>query len=115
MYLSSTNRAFLTPPSTAERIENSLRILDMARNKVNTIGVIRNTVNRDADLRGKTQSYWVNEGVIMNEFMEDGEVVRGVNDALENRIQMKVVERDATDYAEKVIGPLGIAMQTGNL
>ncbi len=106
LYLSSTNRAFINPPSTAERIETSLKIFDSARNKISTVGVVKNTVNRDEDLRNRSQSYWIHEGRVMNEVMEEGEVVRGVNDALENRIKMGEITREAETWANRVIGPL---------
>jgi len=103
LYLSSTNRAFLNPPSTAERVEAATRILDSARSKVSAVGVIKNTVNRDTDLRNKNQEYWVHEGRLMGDLMEEREVVVGINNALENRINMQSIEADAAAYADYVV------------
>jgi hypothetical protein len=107
MYLSSTNRAFVTPLSTSERIEGTLRHLESARSKMNATGVMRNTIARDAGLRARTQAYWVDEGRMMGEYMEDREVVEGVNNALENRINIETISRDAATYAENLMVAFG--------
>jgi hypothetical protein len=107
MYLSSTNRAFVTPLSPVERIEGTIKHLESARSKMNATGVMRNTIARDAGLRAKTQAYWVDEGRMMAECMEDREVVEGVNNALENRINIDSISRDANLYAENLVVALG--------
>lgn len=103
MYLSSTNRAFVTPLSPSERVEGIMRILESARSKMNATGVMRNTIARDAGLRSRTQAYWVDEGKLMSECMEDREVVEGVNNALENRINIETIAKDADLYAQNLI------------
>lgn len=103
MYLSSTNRAFLKPLSPSERVEGSLKLLEAARSKVNATGVMRNAVSRDPSMRAKTQNYWVNEGRMMTECMEDREVMEGVNNALENRIKIDQISSDADRYAENLV------------
>lgn len=95
LYLSSTNRAFVTPPTTQERIEVSARILDTARAKLNATGILRNTILRDDELRGRNSAYWVREGQVMGSVMEERAVVEGVNNALENRIDMARISADA--------------------
>jgi hypothetical protein len=107
MYLSSTNRAFVTPLSAPERIEGTLRHLESARSKMNATGVMRNTTARDTGLRARTQAYWVDEGRMMGEYMEDREVVEGVNNALENRINIETISRDAAAYAENLMVAFG--------
>ncbi|KAF4625243.1 hypothetical protein G7Y89_g12925 [Cudoniella acicularis] len=105
LYLSSTNRAFITPPSTAERVEASNRILDATRSKMSAIAILRNTINRNEGLRERSRDYWVTEGRLMGELMEEREVLEGVNNALENRINMQTIEGDAENYAQHVLGP----------
>jgi hypothetical protein len=114
LYLSSTNRAFLDPPSPAERVESATRNLDKVRNKMSTVGVLRNTINRDEDLRSRSQVYWVHEGRLMGEAMEEREVVEGVNDALTSRINMATITQDAENYARSVVEPLQ-GMMDGNI
>jgi len=41
----------------------------------------------------------------MRDVMEDREVLEGMNDALENRIDIRTVERDAEAYAASVLRP----------
>jgi hypothetical protein len=106
LYLSSTNRAFLNPPSTAERVQASTRILDTVRSKMSAMGIVRNTINRDEELRNKSLGYWVHEGRLMGELMEEREVIQGVNNALESRINLHTITADAENYAQNVVGPL---------
>ena len=116
LYLSSTNRAFLTPPTTAERVEFSMRILETARSKMSALGILKNTVYRDDELRGRSQGYWVHEGRLMGEIYEDREVVAGVQNALENRINMQNIMTDAEAYAQNVVGPLqAVPSMNGNI
>jgi hypothetical protein len=106
MYLSSTNRAFITAPTAAERIAFSTRVLDNVRTKVSAVGIIRNTVSRDEPLREKTRQYWIQEGQLMGAMMEEREVLDSVSSALENRINIGNIERDAEMYASNVLGPI---------
>lgn len=114
LYLSSTNRAFITPLTAAERVESATKNLDKVRNKMSTVGVLRNTINRDEELRSKSQNYWVHEGRLMGETMEEREVVEGINDALENRINMASITADADTYARSVVEPLQ-GLMNGNV
>jgi hypothetical protein len=72
--------------------------------KMSTVGILRNTVNRDEELRGKSEKYWVTEGRVMGELMEEREVVEGVKNALDGRINLETITRDAETYARNVIG-----------
>lgn len=106
LYLSSTNRAFVAPPSTPERIELSTRILETARAKMNATGILRNTIVRDEDLRGRNMQYWVREGQVMGSVMEERSVVEGVNNALESRIDMARISADAEGYVKGIFAPM---------
>lgn len=107
LYLSSTNRAFLTPSSTAEKIEATTRIIDQTRGKLNGVALMRNTTVRDKDLRAKVNEYWVREANVMSEVLETREVVDGVRNALEGRVDLVAVQRDADAFAEAVLGGVG--------
>ncbi|EHK18264.1 uncharacterized protein TRIVIDRAFT_68297 [Trichoderma virens Gv29-8] len=106
LYLSSTNRAFVQPPSPAERIELVNRALVVARSKVNAVGIVKNTIMRDEDLRSRSQGYWQHEVRLMGEVMEEREVIDGVNDALSNRIDIQNITRDAETYTQNVLRPM---------
>lgn len=106
LYLSSTRRAFVLPPSDAERIEASNRALSTVRSKLNALGIVKNTTLRDEELRARSQAYWLHEVRLVAEVMEEREVIEGVNDALENRINIQNIMADAEAYAQSVFSPL---------
>ncbi|KAL2021567.1 hypothetical protein VTK56DRAFT_7066 [Thermocarpiscus australiensis] len=105
LYLTGTNRAFVAAPSAAERVEGVVRALAGTKGKVNAVGVVKNTVVRDEELRGRSNAYWAHEVRLMREMMEEREVVEGVNDALLNRIDIASISRDAEAYARAVLMP----------
>ena len=102
LWLSSTNRMFIVPPSTPERMETAVKILENARGKLNAVGIMRNVVVRDEGLRRKAEGYWRREGQVMGEVMDEREVVEGVRNALSSRIQVSKIEEEATKYAEGI-------------
>ena len=102
LWLSSTNRMFVVPPSAAERMETAMRVLENARAKLHAVGIMRNVVARDEGLRRKAEAYWRREGQVMGEVMDEREVVEGVRNALSGRIQVAKVEEDARKYAEGI-------------
>ncbi|KAI1781147.1 hypothetical protein F4818DRAFT_30120 [Hypoxylon cercidicola] len=103
LYLSSTNRAFVTLPSAAARVAAAARQLQATRGRLNAVGIVKNTATRDEDLRSRAQAYWQHEGRLMREVMEEREVVEGVNDALQNRVNIQDITRDAGEYALNVL------------
>lgn len=107
IYLSSTNRAFVTPHTSVERLEVATRQLELVRSKMGAIAVMRNTIVRDAELRTQTQSYWVEEGRVYAEAMDDREVVEGVNNALSDRINISSITKDADSYSKNLLGLTG--------
>lgn len=113
LYLTGTNRAFVTPPPLSERVESLIRGLSATKGKINAVGVVKNTVLRDEDLRGRSNAYWSHEVRLTREIMEEGEVVEGMRDALENRLNIKALERDAEEYTNAMLG--GIMGAAGGL
>ncbi|KAI9815049.1 MAG: hypothetical protein M1827_002892 [Pycnora praestabilis] len=103
IYLSSTNRAFITPPSVAERLETSTRMLETANRKLHAVGITRNVVVRDEGLRTRADRYWGEEGRIMGEVFEEREVIEGLKGAL-GRVDIVSVTEEAGRYAEGVVG-----------
>jgi len=69
------------------------------------VALLKNTIQRDNELRDKSSDYWVREGMMMGEVMEERDVVEGVNNALENRLDMNTITRDAEAYAQIIIRP----------
>ncbi|KAK4102653.1 hypothetical protein N658DRAFT_447306 [Parathielavia hyrcaniae] len=106
LYLSGTQRAFVTPAAAAERVEGAVRGLAAVKGRINAAGVVKNTVLRDEELRARGNAYWAHEVRLMREIMEEREVVEGVKDALTNRIDIAGIERDAEAYAKAVLMPV---------
>ncbi|KAF4119427.1 Conserved hypothetical, protein [Geosmithia morbida] len=106
LFLSSTNRAFAPEPQPLDRIDPVYRRLLAVRAKMNALGIVRNTAVRDQDLRSRTHAYWAHEVDLMADIMQDADVVRGVNDALTNRINIDDITRDADVYSRNVLRPL---------
>lgn len=105
IYLTATNRAFVLPPTPAERVEGISRVLGGVKSKLNAAGIIKNTAIRDDELRERSMMYWQHEVRLVSDVMEDRDVVEGVNDALQNRIDIQSVSRDAEAYVDAVLGP----------
>ena len=103
LFLSSTNRAFVTPLSNAERLEGATRTLETANRKLHAMGITRNVVVRDDTLRKKTEAYWEVEGKLMGEVFEEREVVDGVRGAL-GRLNVREITEEAARYADNLVG-----------
>jgi hypothetical protein len=106
LWLSSTNRAFVIPDAPAERVDNATRALAAAKSRLAALGIVKNTALRDDDLRGRILAYWAHEVRLLGEVMEEREVIEGVNNALENRINIDSVTRDAEAYTQSLLRPL---------
>lgn len=106
LYLSATNRAFVKPPLSEERIAAVTRTLMTVKSKMSAMGIVKNTALRDEELRSRCQAYWSHEVRLMRDAMEEREVIEGINDALSNRIDMQTILRDAEAYSKSVLQPL---------
>ncbi|TQV99993.1 hypothetical protein V2A60_005408 [Cordyceps javanica] len=106
IYLSATNRAFVQLPTPAERVENVNRALHVAKSKISALGIIKNTTQRDTELRERSDAYWTHEVRLMADAMEEREVIEGVSDALENRLNIQNITRDADTYTTMVLQEL---------
>ncbi|KAL0263467.1 bifunctional chorismate synthase/riboflavin reductase [NAD(P)H] aro2 [Diplodia seriata] len=102
MYLTSTNRWLVMPPTTSERIEENTRIIESLRGKLSMLGAMKNTVARDKGLRERNAAYWVDEGQYMGEIFEDREVVDGMQNALE-RVNVEMIESQAGGMADSIV------------
>ncbi|KAL9613968.1 MAG: hypothetical protein Q9167_001517 [Letrouitia subvulpina] len=104
IWASSTNRAFVVPPTPSERTEMALQKLEGVRGRLGAIGVVRNVVVRDEVFRRKDDAYWRRDGQVMSEVMDEREVAEGVRNALgSGRINVTMVEEEAKTYSEGII------------
>ena len=103
VYLSGTNRMFVTPPTSAERMEVAMRVLEGARGKISALAILKNAIVRDEGMRRRNEIYWIREGQVMGEVMDEREVVEGVRSALTERVQVSQVEDEAQRFADGLI------------
>lgn len=104
LWASSTNRMFVIPPTTAERMESAIKVLENARGRLGALGIMRNVVARDEGLRRKVEGYWRKEGQVMTEVMDEREVVEGMRSALgSGRIGVTQVEEEARRFADGIV------------
>ncbi|KAL9579219.1 MAG: hypothetical protein Q9203_006790 [Teloschistes exilis] len=116
LWASSTNRMFVVPPTAAERMEASLRVLENARGRLGALGIVRNVVSRDDTLRRQGDAYWRQEGQIMSEAMDEREVVEGVKNALgSGRIIVTKLEEEARRFADGIIPAANAVQQRSQL
>lgn len=102
MYLSSTNRFFLLPPSAAQRIGNVSNALDASFFRLWALGNARNAILRDEGLRGDMSRYWQEEQGVY----EQREVVAAIRDALRQTDMQKLGQR-AEDSSTAIVHALG--------
>lgn len=103
LWAASTNRIFAVPPSTSERMEAAMKVLESMRGRLGAVGIVRNVVARDKGLRQRGDVYWAQEGRVMEEVMTDRAVVDGMRNALDGRISVSKVEEEARKYAEGIV------------
>ncbi|KAI1368943.1 CHD5-like protein-domain-containing protein [Xylaria arbuscula] len=102
IWLSTTERLFARPPNPAARVEAVIRQMLTTKSKLSAVGIVKNTTLRNDDLRARISAYWMQEGKVMREVMEEREVVEGVNDALK-RINIQNITKDAEQYASNML------------
>ncbi|KAI9754267.1 MAG: tyrosine protein phosphatase yvh1 [Chaenotheca gracillima] len=107
VYLSATNRGFVSPLSMAERTEAVTKRVEATNHKLHALGVLKNAVTRDDKLRAAHSSYWDNEGKVMGEVFEDTEVLEGVRGAV-GRVDINTITADAAKYADGFFGGIHV-------
>ncbi|KAK2072940.1 hypothetical protein P8C59_007259 [Phyllachora maydis] len=106
VWLTATRRAFVTAPTPAERVEGVARALAAVKSSLHAVGIVKNTAIRDEELRARSQAYWDHEVSLMREVMEEKEVIERINDALQNRIDIQQISREADMYAQSMFASL---------
>lgn len=105
LYLSTTNRMFVVPPTVSERIDLATAALGHVNMRIRSANVLKNTVARDGELRAIDAGYWAHEGMVMQEAMESEEVVNSMRDAVENRrLNPEAMDEAAEQFSQQVMG-----------
>lgn len=82
LWATSTNRWLAQPVSLAQRLEAATKQAEDTLNKLRALGLLSNSVHRDATLRGVREDYWRTEGQVMAEVVQDPAVVEHINSAM---------------------------------
>lgn len=101
LWLSATNRFFVSPPAPEQRLGLIQQALGQSNFRLWSTGNIRNTVVRDKELREGMTRYWNDE----KEIYEDASVVRAIKNAL-NRTDMHALELEADRSSEGVMNAI---------
>lgn len=104
IWLQSTGRAFLTPPSAQDRLFTHTAQIENVLAKSRKLGVIRNATVRDADMRRKVEDYWLKESEVMKDVHEEPEVLEAQRNAL-RRMDTTRIGRDAEQFVNNILGP----------
>ncbi|KXL43482.1 hypothetical protein M433DRAFT_135782 [Acidomyces richmondensis BFW] len=107
IWLQATQRAFLIPQSASERMLEHAMLLEGLLNKTKGLGVIRNAMVRNGDMRRKFDGYWLQEGEVMKDVFEQPEVLEAQRNAL-RRLDVVRVGRDAEAYIDNILSGVQI-------
>ena len=102
IYLSSTNRAFVRPPSVADRLRHSSQLLDSASRKLRALVITRMAISQDEGLVSTLQRYWNQEDTASRQTFDDPNVVEHVK-AVRARLDLSALTQEATLYAEAIV------------
>lgn len=103
IWLQATGRAFVAPPPASERLLDHQRSLERVLVRAKGLAVVRNGVVRDRGLRAKVDDYWVKEGEVMKDVLEQPEVLEAQRKAL-GRLDMTGIGRDAEMHVQGILG-----------
>ena len=102
LYLSSTNRAFVKPPSISKRLEQTTRLFKSANNKLQALSIATTTITKDERLRRTMQRYWDAEDQMDREVFGHKEMQDRVRDVTA-RLDLSSVEHEADKYADDIL------------
>jgi hypothetical protein len=102
LWATSTNRWLAKPVSLAERIETTTRQAEETVNKMRALGLLTNSVNRDAALRGVREEYWRTEGQVMAETVQDEAVTEQINKAI-SKMDFSALEGRVGEVADGIL------------
>ncbi|KAF2736430.1 hypothetical protein EJ04DRAFT_511090 [Polyplosphaeria fusca] len=105
LWATSTNRWLAIPPKIAERLEASTKQAEATRLKLQGLGLLGNSINRDSALRGVREEYWQTEGQWMAETVQEEAVRTQINQALE-KINYQGLETHVSGVADNLINSI---------
>lgn len=103
IWLQGTGRGFVQRKNLGERVGDQVRILEGVLGKARGLGVIRNGVGRDREMRAALERYWIKDEEVMRDVFEEPEVVQAQRKALA-MVDMGKVGADAEKYVDGILG-----------
>jgi hypothetical protein len=101
LWLTSTNRWLVEPPSISEQIEGASMFLTGVHSKLQALGQLQNTVLRDDTLRGMGFQYWTREPRLMESVEQEREVMDAKRLAL-SRMDFDRVKANADNWVDRI-------------
>jgi hypothetical protein len=103
VWLQGTGRGFVQRRNLGERVAEQMRLLEGVLGKARGLGIIRNGVGRDREMRGVLERYWVKDEEVMRDVFEEPEVVQAQGKALAS-VNIGQIGADAQKYVDGVLG-----------
>jgi len=105
LWLTSTNRWLVKPPTVSEQLTEVTQSLAQSYGQINLLGNIRNAVVRDNELRTVHGEYWLNQLQEMEDIEREREVIDAKNIAL-SRMDFDKTQRRAEIYVDQIFANL---------
>ncbi|KAI8933956.1 hypothetical protein NX059_008730 [Plenodomus lindquistii] len=102
LWATSTNRWLAQPVSLAERLETATKQSEDTLNKLRALGLLSNSVNRDAALRGVREEYWRTEGQVMAAMIQDEAVMEQINTVV-SRMDFSALQGRVGEVADGIL------------
>jgi hypothetical protein len=103
VWLQGTGRGFVQRRNLGERVAEQTRLLEGMLGKARGLGIIRNGVGRDREMRGVLERYWTKDEEVMRDVFEEPEVVQAQRKALAS-VDIGQIGADAEKYVDGVLG-----------
>jgi hypothetical protein len=105
LYLTSTNRWLVIPPTTTEQLTQLTQQTALTHAQVSLLANLRNATVRDAELRGRQDVYWRREQEEMAAIMQEDRVRTAVTSVLA-RDGFENTRRRAQIYVESMLNQM---------
>ena len=111
IWLQATGRAFIAPTPMSERLLDHAKTVEAILNKARGLGMLRNGVVRDMELRKKVEDYWLKDAEVMKDIFEQPAVLEAQRHALK-RLDIGRVGHEADAFLDSVLGSARVVQGT---
>ncbi|KAM0715615.1 hypothetical protein Q7P37_009113 [Cladosporium fusiforme] len=107
MWLQGTGRGFVQRKELGERVGEQVRVLEGLLGRARGLGVVRNAVSRDREMRGAVERYWMKDEEVMRDVFEEADVVAAQRKALA-MVDMGRMEVEAEKSVDAILGSVQV-------